>query len=457
MDNDLRSQVSDLVGSTVVLVDDNPDLREGLRELFLDAGLKCQEYASADDAICWLNENYRDVSVCVVDLVLSDGEHSGIDLLNDIRQLDHSLPTLAYSGDKEAVSGTDVMQIGASLYVRKPFDPAVLLSMVAALIRMRALAQEMAITGRERDTLQELLDAMSVEVTLVDPEGMLIAANKSARTANQIDDSSIGSNCCWEVVCDIESACDVCPAKSQVEGPEAWDRLLSRHVVRREKNLIVETSPVLDSMGRTRYYLQTATDITRYKRAVALTGRLNQWARELTPIGICERTASVLREEFGYSRVRIYLRKNGTLHGVACRGMPPGFRISKYKLEQDDPNAQKAFDEQKPILIPAEQLRQDRFYGEFAKEGCKYQLQVPASSAASQLCTITIDDKGVEDCLTEEDSDLLALIGTTVGDAIQAAIARQERERRLEWYRSFEVVDEVNLKHVDDGLSLIHI
>jgi signal transduction histidine kinase/DNA-binding response OmpR family regulator len=382
--------------SVVVLVDDDLGHREAIAGLLSDNAIDCRAFEDGDEAYNWLIANPETPNACLIDLLLPQSKLSGTELLRKIRVDFPSVPVLVYSG-KDNLVGPEVMEVGANLFVRKPFEPATLLHMVMTLIRMNELSREIAVTGNDRDTLQRCLDAMNVQVTLLDTKGKIITANASAK-------------------------------------------LHAREVQRGDRRLIVQSSPVRDANGNIKYFVQTATDVTRHILAVELARELAQSGEGSTPEELCDLVAEKLHQMLGYSRVRVYIMKENTLYGVASRGMQSGFNILEYTLGEDDPNAVRAFKEQKPNLLNQNELVQDRYYHAFDKCGVRHQLNIPGLSS-EQMCMIIVDDKGSDVDLTTEDMDVVGVIGSALGDAIQFARNRIERERRLEWYQCFERID----------------
>ncbi|MEM8671195.1 MAG: ATP-binding protein [Planctomycetota bacterium] len=420
------------LSGVIVVVDDNQGLREGIAGLLENNELGCKCFATADSAYEWLADNHATVSACLIDFVLPDSVISGPGLIRRIRDEFSELTVLAYSGQDEDHI-VDAIDAGADLYVKKPFQPQSLLHMVRTLARMNSLA----VTRRERDHLQECLDAMDVEVVLLDPDGRVITVNQRVRRDGKAEEGNADEG----GFLDLFSRSDELHALNHVQPQATFDQRMQA-VQRGHRQLFVRTVPVLDSTGHVKYYVQTGTDVTRYGRAVDLVRDLVKWGDRHSPERICELVARRLRQSLGYARVRLYLKRNGHLHGVACAGMPDGFEIQKYELAHDDPHAVRAFHEQKPILIGRDDLRNDRFFKEFGKADVSYQLQVPASSAQSQICVITIDDKGAQQELGPEDEGLLTLVGAAVGDAVQCALNQANRERRISWYECFARVDE---------------
>nr|WP_034413429.1 sigma-54 dependent transcriptional regulator [Candidatus Photodesmus blepharus] len=116
-----------MIQNTVLIVEDDPGLREALVDTLTLSGYKCLESYSAEDALIKLKSHS-------IDIVVSDIQMEGADglaLLRNIKRNYLSLPVLlitAYASVEDAVSA---IKEGAVDYITKPFSPEVLLNMVS--------------------------------------------------------------------------------------------------------------------------------------------------------------------------------------------------------------------------------------------------------------------------------------------------------------------------------------
>jgi DNA-binding response OmpR family regulator len=107
----------------VLLVEDDPDLRECLRLFLEDSGLRVVEAESGNQAFDALKSE-------PVDLVLSDvrmPDGDGMQLLQRIRaEVDNPPPTILMTGFAD-LERPRALAAGARDLIRKPFDPVQLL------------------------------------------------------------------------------------------------------------------------------------------------------------------------------------------------------------------------------------------------------------------------------------------------------------------------------------------
>jgi two-component system invasion response regulator UvrY len=101
----------------VLLVDDHPVVRHGIRQILLD-GIKSVVLAEAGDAASALSKMRSDAwDIVVLDLTLPGT--SGLDLLKEIRRERPSLPVLVLSMHPAAQFARRVLTAGASGYLTK--------------------------------------------------------------------------------------------------------------------------------------------------------------------------------------------------------------------------------------------------------------------------------------------------------------------------------------------------
>jgi two-component system, NarL family, invasion response regulator UvrY len=117
----------------VMLVDDHPVVRRGLRQLLTDAfaGAVVHEVGSGRDAIATLHTQAW--SVMVLDLSLPDG--SGLDVLKRVRELRPRLPVLILSVHAADQFARRAIAAGASGYLTKDAADTELVTAVSKLAR----------------------------------------------------------------------------------------------------------------------------------------------------------------------------------------------------------------------------------------------------------------------------------------------------------------------------------
>jgi len=159
------TDVTDVITSTataahVLVVDDEPSILVLAREVLGSTGKRVITAESPDEALALLEETD-------VDLVLTDirmpGFRSGLDLLQELRDLHPSVPVLVVTGDGAGANVSGALDRGAAGFLAKPFGASQLIAKVEQTLKHKSHA-EAEIRGRlVRPTIATAL-ANAIEV-----------------------------------------------------------------------------------------------------------------------------------------------------------------------------------------------------------------------------------------------------------------------------------------------------
>jgi DNA-binding response OmpR family regulator len=119
-----------LKAQRILLVDDEPRVREVVAAYLLRDGYRVQTAADGDSALRYLSEFKPDL--VVLDLMLP--AISGFDLLREIRR-NGDLPVILLTARAEEVDRVSGLELGADDYVVKPFSPRELVARVHSVMR----------------------------------------------------------------------------------------------------------------------------------------------------------------------------------------------------------------------------------------------------------------------------------------------------------------------------------
>jgi FixJ family two-component response regulator len=119
----LHDQSSDDDNPVVLVIDDDPDVRQGLRALFESVNLQSRSFGSAQE---FLRSQIPDqVSCLILDIRLPGG--SGLDFQSDV-QID--IPIIFITGHGDIPMSVKAMKAGAVEFLTKPFREQELLDAV---------------------------------------------------------------------------------------------------------------------------------------------------------------------------------------------------------------------------------------------------------------------------------------------------------------------------------------
>lgn len=117
----------------ILLVDDEPRVREVVAAYLVRDGYLVQTASDGESAIRFLSEFKPDL--VVLDLMLP--QVSGFDVLREIRR-DGDLPVILLTARAEEVDRVSGLELGADDYVVKPFSPRELVARVRSVMRRSA-------------------------------------------------------------------------------------------------------------------------------------------------------------------------------------------------------------------------------------------------------------------------------------------------------------------------------
>ena len=135
--------------STVLVVDDDPALRESVGRLLRSLGLEAQLFASIAD---FLNSDPPDGPVCLVLDVRLPGQ-SGLDLQRELAAANRELPIIFITGHGDIPMTVQAMKGGAIEFLTKPFRDQDLLDAIQLGLsrdRVRRENEKALATLRER-------------------------------------------------------------------------------------------------------------------------------------------------------------------------------------------------------------------------------------------------------------------------------------------------------------------
>ena len=85
------------MATEILIIDDNPDIRNILRDLISDEGYKTRVAANYNQALAEIDKKLPDVAI--IDVKLDKGDNDGIELLNHIKRNENDLVMTLGAGD----------------------------------------------------------------------------------------------------------------------------------------------------------------------------------------------------------------------------------------------------------------------------------------------------------------------------------------------------------------------
>ena len=128
------------MSTEILIVDDNSDIRNIIKELIVDAGYLTRVAANYNQAISEIDKKLPDVAI--LDVKLDKGDKDGIQLLSHIKNKDKDIPVIIMSGHANIEMAIDSLKNGAFEFIEKPFDQERLLNFVKRAVENHNLKKQ---------------------------------------------------------------------------------------------------------------------------------------------------------------------------------------------------------------------------------------------------------------------------------------------------------------------------
>ena len=122
----------------ILIIDDESFIRENVERILGDDGFQVCAAANGSDA-------RRIVASDEIDLALLDlnlGTENGIDVLNNLKEIDPELLVIIITGYGSVESAVDALKMGAFHYMKKPFKADALRLIVKLALQTQTLKRE---------------------------------------------------------------------------------------------------------------------------------------------------------------------------------------------------------------------------------------------------------------------------------------------------------------------------
>ena len=126
------------VGGSVLIVDDETEIRESLQTLLEIEGFEVETAGTGEDGLAQMAN--RPFDLVLLDLALPGRD--GMEILADIRAHDSQLPVIMITAYGTVENAVRAMQAGAANFVQKPWDNEKLLADIRAAVGWRRAEEE---------------------------------------------------------------------------------------------------------------------------------------------------------------------------------------------------------------------------------------------------------------------------------------------------------------------------
>ena len=114
----------------ILIVDDEPDIREILRYNLEKAGFNITEAVSGNDA---LNKLSKELDLAILDIMMPGKD--GYEVCRKIREQGNTVPIIFLTAMDREFDEVRGLEVGCDDYVKKPFSPKMLIARINAILR----------------------------------------------------------------------------------------------------------------------------------------------------------------------------------------------------------------------------------------------------------------------------------------------------------------------------------
>ena len=147
------------MSAQLLLVDDEPGLREAVKDYLEASNFKVQVASNASDAWDWMQQNNPDLVISDIMMPQVDGYQFLKQLRDDTRF--KTLPVIFLTAKGMTGDRIQGYQAGVDAYLPKPFDPDELVAIVENLLARRAAKTTSNVEEGETPDLAELASQMA--------------------------------------------------------------------------------------------------------------------------------------------------------------------------------------------------------------------------------------------------------------------------------------------------------
>lgn len=247
----------------ILLVDDEPMVREAISFLLSDMDYTCDEADTMAAASQLLDAIQYDL--VITDYRLED--HDGLEIIDSMRDKKNTVPVILITGAHDEELTEEALRHGACALLPKPFEPDELARVIGKALNgkgkkdLRKTTCEMvAVRAGLEEEWSPVFDAIPDMVSLLDKNYRLIRVNMAFAAAFDMEPESVIGKKCYEIMHKTDAPCPTCPHRETLETKSPTRALLYDEGV--GKHLEVSVAPIIDRKGEILGSIHIAKDVT---------------------------------------------------------------------------------------------------------------------------------------------------------------------------------------------------
>jgi signal transduction histidine kinase/DNA-binding response OmpR family regulator len=438
----------------IMILEDDPEICNQLVSCCSKAGYNCLVFEILENAVYFLENNQLTFDLAIIDLTLLKSQGNlDLDFLEYIRNSHCVRSSLAITGRNDLQAGIQAMERGAQYYLQKPIAEPLFLSLVAILRKREGLRiseqeeqrirdcdtwtlfhdfmgvnqevmQTLIRTRGTRVQLQKVIDAMGVEVAVLDPEGKVVLVNQRLRDNREsfeiaLNDKTLTSFMLWNQRVGQQTTTDD-------DLGSVSERVLDGKYYKLERHMIK------DYFGGHDYTVVTATDTTFMKQIQTVLRHLSQIETE--PFRAAAQSIVTLLHENGFPDIQFFRTRDGQTFQLIASTTISQKQIEAfpqpYELKDTDPLIAEALRTRKPVKRHRSEagnvIRPEPLNGADVLWFVKTILQTDNRSNALLCIEFGLNDSAP----TSEQMLMLEAITPVLADVVSIIVRREEEEKR---------------------------
>lgn len=149
----------------ILMVEDHPLYRVGLRMALSYSGLDCAVIGEAENvsqAVTFINDHPYEIDLILLDYYLSDG--TGMDVLKTSKQVCPQVKVLLVTGEEENPNMPKLREAGLDGFTTKDVTPQGLATTIRSIFRGEDVFNKESLTEEEEDPLVDPLTEREIEI-----------------------------------------------------------------------------------------------------------------------------------------------------------------------------------------------------------------------------------------------------------------------------------------------------
>ncbi|MHA1448988.1 MAG: response regulator [Candidatus Hodarchaeales archaeon] len=286
-------------GISVLHVDDEEMFLELSKEFMenIDPAINIEPVNSAINAISLIKEGKK------FDVIVSDYSMPGIDgieLLTILRENNHNIPYIIFTGKGRKEVVIKALNLGADFYLQKNSDYDLMFTELRHLIKLAAERNRQKILRRKAEIAlrrlekekKNILNTLQELVVFQDLNMKIQWANAAAcKSVNKNVDQLLGEYCyvIWQ---NLEVPCEGCPVALTLKTLQPQE---AKTVSTDGRHWFIRSSPIFDEEGSIRGVVETILEITEKEKALELVDVIYEMIENATiAIGLYYKEGNVI-------------------------------------------------------------------------------------------------------------------------------------------------------------------